>query len=222
MAIATLINWYDERADWLKEAVTSVNLFSNQIIAVDGAYALFPDAKRESSLEQSEAIRDTARLLDMGCTIVTPPKLWADNEIEKRSTLFAVAEALTTENDWYFLLDSDEYVIGCPYTNLSLQLSHSTMNVANVNVWEKGAFYRPYPKLFRALRGIRVVGNHWTYELPDGRRLWGHGHRDKVLEPAADFTMMRVFHRSDRAKVREEQAQKYYKKRDATHVEYDP
>lgn len=222
MPITTLISWYDERPDWLAEAVKSVSTFSDQVIALDGSYGLYPNPCRKSPYEQARAIRETACEFKMGCTIVEPTKPWGGNEIHKRSTLFAIAECLTSENDWYFVLDSDEIVMTCPYHNLADILSKTNEDVGEVMVWEKSEFNRPFPKLFRAIKGIRVVGNHWTYELPDGRRLWGHGHRGKVLEPSANFHMMRVRHRSDRDAQREQDAQTYYQHRDIGGAERDP
>lgn len=223
MAITTLISWYDENPQWLAEAIYSVASFSNQVIAMDGAYALYPNAQRVSPVEQSEAIHKAARESGIGCVIVEPTQPWRGNEIEKRSTLFAIAESFTDEaTDWYFILDSDEYVYSNPYLNLPSLLFNTSEDVCNVNVWEKGAFWRFYPKFFRALRGIRAVGNHWTYELPDGRRLWGHGHRGKILEPAADFMKLQVCHRANRSHEREKAAQKYYTNREAAREERDP
>src|SRR6266498_603798 len=57
-----LLSWYDERQDWLAAAVTSAAKLCDGIIAVDGAYALFPDSLRHptSGAEQAATILETA------------------------------------------------------------------------------------------------------------------------------------------------------------------
>lgn len=214
--VTTLISWYDEKPEWLGEAVASVAIFSNQVIAVDGAYELFPGGSHRSGLDQSAEIRKAALGYGLACTIVEPTYLWK-SEIQKRNAMFSIAEALTSEHDWYFILDADEYIEKGPTT-----FDNVTEDVIDVNV-NNGRFDRPYPKFFRAIRGLRARSNHWTYALPDGRRFWGHGHRGVELVPAANMIdNVTIIHRADdRTKSRRNAALGYYRIRDHAGVETD-
>lgn len=232
MRIVALLSWYNERPDWLAAGVASLAPFADHIIAVDGAYFLYPDGKRNSPSGQAEAIRETARAVGLGCTLFEPQERWLGNEVEKRSLMFRLGETVATPEDWYFVLDGDEVVsdIGCDVKAKCAETQHDCGEVA---FWRHRDHYKPEQMpfvtsmveehnirvMFRAIPGLRVEGNHYTYVTPDGRRLWGNP-ADAPVEPVEDFTDIRIQHRTkERDLWRADEARKYYARRDELNIE---
>lgn len=216
MKIVAILCWYDERASWLAGVVASLAKADvSHIVAVDGAYALYPGGKPYSGSEQQDSIRETAHALQMGCTIVTPQEVWFGNEVEKRNHAFAIAETLTSDEDWYFLVDADHFVTSA--LGLRGQLEQTDCDVGEVRFWERyGAIESggPLRCVFRALRGLRFDSNHYTYRIPDGRDLHA------PTEPTVDLNMVEVEHRTmHRDRYRKETQQRYYSRRDELGVE---
>ena len=233
MRVIGLLSFYDEHPGWLAAAVASMNGACDHLIAVDGAYAAYPGGKPHSGAEQGETIRETCRALGIGCTLFEPQRTWFGNEVEKRSHMFALAETVAEPNvDWYFVIDADEVVTDYSVGGTQRfreRLGECERDVGNVTFWnrriphpreldEDNKWIAAYPQieenrvriLFRAIPGLRVVERHYWYRLPDGRYLWGDG----VQEPAADFTDIRVEHRTEyRDPARRKAAQDYYTRR---------
>lgn len=238
MRVIALLAWFDESVPWLAATVGSAATLCDHIIAVDGAYALYPEGRHRSGTEQHSTIQEAAFAVGMGCTIYTPAEKWAGNEVEKRTAMFRLAEAVATPfEDWYLVIDADEVVIGCP-PDAKEQLADTELDVAevklvNVEDIEKNletavaARQFSYPArsaeplraLFRAIPGLAPCGNHYTNMTPDGRVLIGAG-TDKRQEPALDLQGIVFEHRSNfRTVHRDEQRRTYYGKRDAAQVE---
>ncbi len=231
--VTVLLSWYDENPAWLSATVASAGGFADQVVALDGAYFHYPQGAARSPHGQAEAIRATASACGMGCTIVEPRTVWAGNEVEKRSAMFAVAECVTAPDDWYFVLDGDEVVTDCP-GNLRDRLAQTAEDAGKVTFWQHrehtAVDERPFvlafveqvgliPVLFRAQRGLHVEGNHFTYRTADGQYLWGLGGGG----PHADFTDVRVEHRTLLRDVyRAKQAQDYYARRTELGLEHVP
>ncbi len=240
MKLILLLNWYEESAAWLAATVASCADLVEHVVAVDGAYFLFPQGRARSGSEQAEAIRETATALGMGATVHQPREPWYGNEVEKRSFLFRLAAVNASPEDWFFVLDGDEVVTENPGDVLE-RLGRSAHDVAETMLWERFdphltaklsevARVTPLPReqgsphrqLFRALPGLRVEGAHYVYRAErDGRTvtLWGHDDHHE-LEPAEDMTGLRVEHRRqhrDLARLR--QADTYYERRDRLRVE---
>lgn len=230
--VIVCMSWYNERPDWLGAAVASTAPFANHVVAVDGAYDLYPGGAGRSATGQAEAIRETARGLGIGCTIVEPQMPWGGNEVEKRSSLFAHAELVSTADDWYFVLDGDELVSDVAYDDFRRVLRASRYDMGDVTMWHQRDHTAPDDRpfvlamteeqrirvVFRAIRGLRVVGKHYRYALPDGRELWGDG-RDR-WEQGDDFTPLRIEHRNlQRDLWRAKEARDYYERRDSLGIE---
>jgi hypothetical protein len=227
--ICGLLSWYQEKPGWLAATVASMQPFCDHIVAVDGAYFLYPGGRAHSGTDQAEAIRETARSLNMGCTIHEPQKRWAGNETEKRSTMFRLGECATTSEDWYFVIDGDEVVTDTG-GDLRARVAEARRDVGEVTLWKHRDLYHPSERpfvtplvesqtirvMFRAIRGLSVVGNHYTYVTPDGRFLWGK----ENLEPAEDFTTVRLEHRNGQRDLwRAKESRDYYATRDDLNIE---
>lgn len=230
--IIGLISWYDERPDWLAGLVASLSKCADHVVAVDGAYFLYPEGRRVSTSGQAEAIRETARSLDMGCTIHEPQRVWAGNEVEKRQALFTLGEAVSEPEDWYFHIDGDELVtdVGTDLRRECAAAGARGLIAGEVNLWRYRDHYKPDERpfvtalreeqpsrqLFKAERGIRVTRNHYTYHTPDGRMLRG----DSPSDEAADFSFVAVQHRhGERDLWRNHNADGYYKRREELGIE---
>ena len=241
MKIVGLLAWYEESPSWLAGTIASLMTAGvEHLVAVDGAYALFPGGRHRSGSEQHGAILETAHACGMGVTIHTPQKVWADNEIEKRSFLFRLAEQVSEPDDWYFVMDADQVVTQVP-PDFRSRLEATECDVGEVALWERNDPLESEATalasrsfnwqrssetrcrfLFRAVPGLTVQTNHYTYIDGLGRRLWGNPAMGDALEPAGDFSDLRIEHRTklrDQARILEQRT--YYKRRDALQAEFE-
>jgi hypothetical protein len=186
--IIGLTSWYEESGVWLAAMATSAAKVCDHLVAVDGAYALYPDSRPQSGSEQAAIIQEAAKATGMGSTIHTPSERWFGNEVEKRTFMFHLAEAVSEPDDWFIILDADETIVEAP-NSLKDRLAAADEDVGEVMFWERkdleqepeegnAARQFDYPPesrfpvriLFRAIRGIHCAGNHYTYRTPDGAR----------------------------------------------------
>jgi hypothetical protein len=233
MRIIGLISWYDEKPEWLAAAVASMAPFVDHVVAVDGAYMAFPGGKARSPAGQAEAVREAARACKLGVTVHEPQERWGGGEVQKRSFLFRLAETVSRdENDWYFVLDADELVTDVG-VDVRATLMDTGQDVGQVTLWEHRGHYDPDERPFvsdmveqqparrfvRAVRGLTVLGNHFTYVTPDGRQLWGAG-TQVPLELPEDLAKVLVEHRNKgRDLCRAEQAKGYCDRRECLDLE---
>lgn len=221
--IIALLAFYDEDPDWLTRCVLSLKKVRvTHLIALDGAYALYPDAQPRSSHREHEAIADAADRIGASRMVSAPPSVW-DGEVSKRNYLFALAEGIAQSRDWYFVIDADEFVTDAP-GDVPARLQASLFDVGAVTLREPGhplgtIVYPTHPKFFRAIPGLRAVRDHFTYTTPDGRKLWGDAKRAR-LEPRHDLTAVVVEHHNQlRHPDRRQKAVAYYRSRDDRRVE---
>lgn len=223
MKIVALLSWFDEEPAWLERCVTSLTLLPvDHLIALDGAYGLFPDGKPSSGRKQANAIKTAAKDAGITVDVYQPLKTWS-TELVKRDYLFRMAEQKTEPTDWYFVIDSDEYV---DHVGNTREILGTSFDVAAVDLQEPGhphgtIHYATHPKFFRAIRGLHCDTAHFRYRTPDGRLLWGDAVRDRC-EPR-QMTPMRVIHKTRlRPAARRARADKYYEDRDALGLENLP
>lgn len=212
--ICGLLAWYDESPIWLQAAVSGAAKLCDHIVAVDGAYALYPKGKPQSDPSQAEAILHAAYTAGVGCTIHRPREVWYGNQIEKRTAMFELG---ARENpDWFYVFDADDLVTHVP-TDAKQRLADAEEDVAVFTLWWNEDFHR-HPDLengaqqhnlpheaanryfrgiFRALPGLRVEGSHYHYVAEkDGEEVHLRGHEDyHELAPFLNMTDMRVQHR---------------------------
>ena len=218
MKLVALLAWYDERPDWLAATVESLRLLeADHLVAVDGAYEHFPDARSTSPPDQAAAITAACARSGFRCEIHHPTAPWA-TEVEKRNYLFREGQRLGA--DWFFVVDADEVVQDA--TDVEAQLAQTELDVAAPLFHDlaaprhirHAAAPRRLRMFFRAIPGLRVQVNHHTYVTPDGRRLWG-GH---PCEPALALDSVIVTHRR-RDPERRARALEYYRRRDELKLE---
>lgn len=150
--------------------VASCARFCDHVIAVDGAYFLYPDRRASSGGDQAETIHAVATANGMGCTIHVPADPWLENEIGKRNAYCRLALAIgTPHEDWLFALDSDE-VISEVSPLARADLAETELNAANVGFWttdELRSWFGPTRRLYRMLEDIRYGPSHYTIRGTD-------------------------------------------------------
>lgn len=232
------LSFFDESPLWLGATITSLAPHIDHLIAVDGAYALYPDGQAQSRSDQACAIVETCQAAGLGLTLHRPQTVWYGNEVEKRNHMFRLAELEATPEDWYWVIDADCVIYRCP-ADLHDQLANTDLNVAEVTIWERGDpyrnparlqyestvalpadFYYKMRMLFRALPGIHCDTAHYMYRTADGHRLWGYPGTE--LEEALDLSngLVQVEHRTHyRPLQRHENQDTYYKRREQAGIE---
>ena len=199
--IVALLSWYDENPQHLSTTVLSLKKAGvGHLVAVDGAYAMFPGGERHSDGAQHLAIQYAAAELGIGLTLHAPRRVWQGNEVEKRNALFALGWVVADEGDWFLVIDADEAVSRCPDGFLR-RLADLDADAANITLHDTALAENPVEgmdpegvviRLYRA-QPIVLEGNHWTHHRPDGRIL--NGRPDMVEVVPADLTGFRLDHR---------------------------
>ena len=232
MKVLGLLSFYDEPGDLLVACLNGLAKAGvDHVVALDGAYQMFPNDDPVSHVNQHGTIVLTCRNLGMGCTLSVPNRAWEGNEIEKRTALFALGWTLAEEGDWFWVQDADQIVTDVP-ADWKERLAATEHDAATITMHDCVAAENPsddwpadFPirSLFRA-QPIKVQTNHCTYVTDDGRVLWGlvvegddHGRGE---EPALDLTDIKVDHRPQvRSPERLQAKMDYYVQRDAAGVE---
>lgn len=224
MKIVGIVSWYDEKPASLAACVASMIRWGcDHILAVDGAYALYPAGRAASSPEQHAIISETCRALGVGSTIHVPDEPYFGNEIEKRTLCFQIAESFTDETDWYWINDADQIVISA--LGVRERLAETEFDVATVLFHDAGTDpFAGFPVrcLFRALRGLHLYRSHCCYRTADGRYLWA-GNRTTDREPQQElaldlFPIVSIEHASASRTVERMNAKASYYQRRAEQV----
>lgn len=228
--IVALLCFYDEHPDFLRDVITSLPPAGvDHLVAYDGAYALYPDARPESHPAQHAAIVQAADTARIPLTLHTPEKHW-ESECEKRTAMFA--EADEHNPDWYLVIDADEVILQAP-VDLKDRLAATERDYGDVLSLEHFAptmyaaaeddepiilaqrYVKPRRCLIRAVPGIVVGPAHFDYVTPDGRNLWGDEYGTPLL-----VRDMVIDHRNRlRAPDRMSAAIEYRDARDASGIE---
>jgi hypothetical protein len=198
-----LLAFYDESPLWLSAAVTGAAKFCDHVIAVDGAYMLYPDGRAHSNPECAEAIVEAANACGVGYTLHIPATVWMGNQVEKRNTMFQLAHQIGSDEDWVYVFDADDLVTDVP-ADIHQRLEEAVEDVAVFTLWwsedmhataqrEEAATVFNYPHegsnryfrgLFRLIDNLRCEGAHYHY--------LGVRHE---LAPFLNVTDLRVQHR---------------------------
>ena len=114
--LIALLCWYEEAPQWLAATVASLRGVCDHVIAADGTYPGFPDARvyPRSGREQAEVITETAYACNLGLTLISPRDVWEGGEVEKRNAMFDYAKIVGDPGDWVLIVDADEVVTAAP------------------------------------------------------------------------------------------------------------
>lgn len=226
MVVHGLLNFYDEPTNTLVSCLRGLQRAGvEHVIAVDGAYALYPEGANTSHPNQHAALDLACMHMNMGLTLHVPKTVWAGNEVEKRTFLFGLAWACATEGDWFFVMDADQEVVEVP-DDLKERLGSVKEDVGETHFVDTAALaanHKDWPpyftvrNLFRA-QPIHLDTNHISYGTADGRWLWGDASRK--VEPCFDMTDLLIEHHPDKRPNERQQAKlAYYANRDEERVE---
>lgn len=225
MKVIGLLSWYEEDPSLLTECVNAAAQVCDHLIAVDGAYALYPNATHQpySDYEQYRAIHHAARAAGIGATTYSQPTPWRGRwggEVAKRDFMFRVGMQIARPNkDWFFRVDADEIVTQVP-VDLPERLESTQCDVASVMMWTKGQNYQPdaqydFRCLYRAIPGIQVTRAHYIVAAPSRSGLgpWNILTGDDRIHPLADsedLLDLRLEHRTDQRGERRKKHKSYY------------
>ena len=248
MKIVGVLSWYDESPSWLAHAVAGFGRVCDEIVAVDGAYSLYPGARPRSNPDQAEAILAAAETMGVGCTIHRPKDVFFGQEVEKRNLSLALAAPLLTPGeDWVMIFDGDYQMMLCEDPAFVRSVLETTdKNVATYTILDG---HDPLADedsvavtmdidtewtirdrgIFRWTEDLRYGPSHFfvkgTY---DGETQWLRGPdlimaSDGSVQAAPTEHLGRslvvVHRRSKRAKVRRDAAEGYYRMRDLNRFE---
>jgi hypothetical protein len=249
MNIVLLLSWYDESPSWLATVVAGYGQVVDHIVAVDGSYLFFPNAKPRSHPEQAEAILQTAEAVGVGCTIHRPRDPFEGNEVEKRNLTLKLAAA--HDPDWVMVADGDYHVTMCDPDTVRGMLEFTDLNVATYTlVDQQDPLTQPE---FAAAAAVSPIETEWRDEVRDiyrwtpdlkygpahytisgtyeGRHQWVKGFGTKhtvgatymgaVCEPCVDLRGSLVVVHRNRARpmLRQEASKRYYAARDDAAIE---
>jgi len=232
------LSWYQEPSAWLTELVRSLAGCCDHLVAVDGAYELFPGSHDQpcSPVEQAAAILLAADTMGLPVTLHRPRQPFAGNEIEKRTLLLRLAQQhATIEEDWLLVVDGDMLITRAD-PGLRDQLATPHVDVADYRLWWRDDRHAteiaqgidnnpgrpgetPVRCLFRVLENMRVEHAHYCHIGDrDGRSVY---YREAA---AADLgEQLQIEHRhAFRNRPRQIAAHAYYRARDQQHIESAP
>jgi hypothetical protein len=234
--IVLLLSWYDESPAWLSTVVTGFGRICDEVVAVDGAYQFYPEARPRSHPEQAEAIHSAAEAAGIGCTIHRPREPFEGNEVEKRNLTLRLAGA--HDPDWVLVADGDYHVVSCDPDGVRGALANTDLLVATYELRD-GQDWLDVPGMAdrAAVTPIDTQWQHptrdiyrWTDDLSYGPAhwtIWGtYDSRLKYLkgprqEPCLDLgdSLVAVHRSRHRPLVRRTAAETYYRRRDEHGIE---
>lgn len=245
MKLVGLCSFWDESPTWLAAHAAASARLVDHLVYVDGAYALYDKDGASSGVEAHDAIARGCHAAGIGHTLHVPETAWVGNEVEKRAFMFRLAESLTTEEDWYVVIDADTMLTrGDPdLVRHDLdQGDHDAYDCDLIERWDwntgpDGALIvpgdnpgtpswsaTPLTCVFRAIRGLTVRGAHYVFCYPDAtaewgwRALWGPSTEMEVATPGrldVGFEHWSKFRPLERRNA----ATEYYHRRDTAKVE---
>jgi hypothetical protein len=241
-----ILCWYDESPAWLAATVASFAPLFDHLVALDGAYILFPGALEQpaSDVAQANTITEVCAAVNLPLTLYRPTEPFFGNEVEKRNkSLQLAATVRESEDDWYCVVDADlvaHYIAEDAKQILSesdhIVAEYGQLNVRNVQdlvdehgvapnmTWEESK-REAVRGMYRALDGLQYEQAHYVLTAPTSRGkiyLWGNRnlHQPYVDEALDLTTVVKANHRNSvRERIRAGKARDYYSRRDSQGVE---
>lgn len=227
MRLIALLSFYDEPTNFLRAYVDGLKVAgARELVALDGAYALYPGGRAESAPEQHRALIDSCQHADIRLRLHKPATVWDYGEVGKRSDLMCIGDQYAETGDWLLILDADEHVLAAP-RDLVPGLNRQPLDVATIALRRQDSMHGPSDRdattrerrLMRSGLGTTVVANHATYITADGTVLWSAG-RDELQAPAHDVAELDVVHMTrHRPEARRNAQGEYYSARHIANAE---
>lgn len=242
MRIVGVLSWFDESPSWLAAAVAGMGRIVDTIVAVDGAYALYPGARARSLPQQGEAVMIAAEAAGVGCIIHRPRDVWFGNEVEKRNHTLDLAGTVCDEDDWVIVFDADLHMLQCNPALIRHELESTDCVVATYTVLDGKDFladdkladyvkHRPIDSewttrtrdIYRWHPTLRYGPLHWSVSRRlDGETVWLRGPFEEryQADPLRLDASLVCYHRTmDRMRSRRETADAYYQIRNKLNIE---
>jgi hypothetical protein len=234
--ITACLSFFDEQPELLHRCISQLAAVGiDQLVAVDGPYALYPHEQTRSTPEALDAIRETTHDLGINLLLSGGTHAWEGNEVEKRQHMITLARgahprkkwnAERAERNWLLVVDADHFwqidsglnlheLLGqCPGA-----IDFAAVSFAEVFQPNGAPIYAPARPLMRARWDLRMGTNHYTYETSDGFSTFLD--RPVSTKPALNLrNHVRVVHGvHDRDPERRGRQITYYDGRDAGRVE---
>jgi hypothetical protein len=170
----------------------------DHVVALDGAYAWFPDGRPSSGPDAVAEIQGAAA--GAGFTYEAPLELW-DSEAEKRTRLLEIA-GYYAKDGWLLVVDGDEVIRHAP-AGLRADLAATEHDVATYQLRDEDGHTSPVRGLYRN-GDLRYEGHHY-WLLRDGVPINSEHHPFHA-------TGLEVQHRQ-RTGVRHQAAREYHRRR---------
>lgn len=223
MKIVGLLSWFREQPSKLHRTITSTAPLLDELVCLDGRYALFPHSENRSTQDEIKAIQDacgTARLPVHIHQVDEPFDGKWGGEVAKRASLFQLGAR--TGADWFYVFDADTVVQDIRPGWREMLEAERDLNVGTVMVADRGLAH-PHPMFFRALPGLTVRERHWRYLVPGGPVLWDYPAFITQRKRIPTFTKVIVEHEAhDRDTERAKARAHYYELRDRHRIETEP
>lgn len=233
MRIIGILCWFDEPEAWLYDCVVTYaeEAGVDHVVALDGAYRLFPHDHHLSPQGQVEVIHRAAEKAGIGVSVYRPPRAYENNEIEKRTLSFQhAAEFSQAGTDWWVWMDADQKVVEAP--DLKRELAATDLDAAEVRFVERTdlakvlggvnldmgfepeymEYKTPVRCLYRADPSLHVRGSHYMYVNGRGQWMWA-GYTGLPVEPAVQTNMVVEHRSSSRSPENVAVKQAYYRAR---------
>jgi hypothetical protein len=238
MKLVGLLVFYDESPSWLAACTASLCRLCDHIVAVDGAYLLYPQARPHTGPDPASEIIGVCLTLGVGVTYHAPQTVWAGNEIGKRNLAFELAKTVAGPDDWLVVVDADMLITDIP-ADLRDQLAATDADVGSYRLVTREDWLAtdaqaqvardvavppgemPIRLLFRARRSLRIEQAHFGYviDTDDGPLfLWSPAASERTI----DTGLVVEHRRQSRTRHRLEQAAAYNQARDSHRLEQDP
>jgi len=196
--------WFDENPRWLAANVAAFARICDHVIAVDGGYFAYPEARPASGGDQAEAIVVAARTAAVGLTLHVPNEVWMGNETEKRTAYCKIVNALATPyEDWMLVLDADEEISEVsPLARRDLETTE--LDAAEIGMWttdELRSWFGPSRRLYRVMERMEYGPTHFSLSGrgPSNEVVWLNGLGPKYGETMGEalsmVTAIRVEHK---------------------------
>jgi hypothetical protein len=215
--VVACVAWFDEHPDLLRGMVASLKTAGVEtLVAVDGAWSLFPCKDFRSPESQHVALWEACAAAGIRLVDDIPPRVYA-SEVEKRQRLFSMGESYAAHGDWLLWLDADESVRGWmdPSKPLSEYLRGTDRDVGEITFIDRptgdgSVRYWQIPRFYRAGKFDRMGPNHFTLISKDGNALWANGQ----YRPMADRVVLpMLIEHHHRPAERQERSNRFYERR---------
>lgn len=214
--VCAALAWYDETPEFLDRCVRSLAGVADEVLALDGAWRLFPCGRPMSPPDQEEAVWAAARSIGLPVRVKVPSEVYA-SQVAKRAHLMELA---ADHCDWVLVIDADEYVADADGDAVHAALEVATENVGIVthrNLHRGWTANNPDPpragmnrRLYRA--GTTVVVVHSGY-VREGEHL-------HVSDPVDLREALTIEHDNwNRGDDRNERSREYRRARERERVE---